>query len=246
MLTAAAFVPSPPLLVPELTGAASAETDQLRRAALDVVFRLGRACTEWTVLGVADAGAPSATDLDPETCGTFAGFGVDVRVCLSPGVVDADVDRSMPLAALVAGWLRGMAAPEARARVRLLAPDTASDECARLGAALRRELDARAAPQGLLVVADGANTLSDKAPGAFDDRSAPIQAGLDAALVDGDCDALRRLDAAVCEEIGLTGRAAWQTLAAVFGTDSGGPRKSESIYAGAPYGVGYQIGMWLP
>lgn len=246
MLTAAAFVPSPPLLVPELTGAAASETDQLRRAALDVAARLGDSCPEWTVLGVADSGLSSGVELAPETCGTFAGFGVDVRVSLSPDASGAAPDRSLPLAALVAGWLRGQAAPGARLRVRLLPSDTTPDACARVGREVRRELDARPTPQALLVVADGANTLTDKAPGAFDERSAPIQAALDAALADGDTDALRRLDVGLCGEIGLTGRVAWQALAAAFGPETGGPRKSESLYVGAPYGVGYHVGMWLP
>ncbi|QCQ90785.1 class III extradiol dioxygenase subunit B-like domain-containing protein [Rhodococcus sp. SGAir0479] len=246
MLTAAAFVPSPPLLVPELTGAAASETDQLRRAALDVASRLGRVSTEWTVLAVADPDAPSAGEVAPEKCGSFAGFGVDVRVSLSPDASGRDTDRSMPLPALVAGWLRGAAAPDARVRVRLLAPETTSDDCVRLGRELRAELDARPEPQALLVVADGANTLTDKAPGAFDERSPHIQSGLDAALADGDCDALGRLDPGTCREIGLAGRAAWQTFAAVFSGPAGGPRKSESLYAGAPYGVGYHVGMWLP
>ncbi|WP_430332158.1 hypothetical protein [Rhodococcus sp. ACT016] len=246
MLTAAAFVPSPPLLVPQLAGAAAPETDRLRRAALDVATRLGGSCAEWTVVGVAEPGMPLVADIDPETCGTFAGFGVDVRVCLSPDASDHDVDRSMPLAALIAGWLRGQSAPESRLRVRMLASDTPADECARLGESLRRELDARPTPQALLVVADGANTLTDKAPGAFDARSAEVQAALDAALADGDCGVLGRLDPALCSSIGLPGRAAWQTLSAVFGGGDGGPSKSESLYTGAPYGVGYHVGMWLP
>ncbi|WP_433612341.1 hypothetical protein [Prescottella agglutinans] len=247
MLTAAAFVPSPPLLVPQLAGAAALETDRLRRSALDVSTRLGVSCAEWTVLGVAERGMPSVTDVDPESCGTFAGFGVDVRVCLSPDVSERDdADRSMPLTALVAGWLRGQAAPESRLRVRLLSPDTSADECARVGESLRRELDARPTPQAILVVADGANTLTDKAPGAFDARSADVQVALDAALAEGDCGALDRLDPALCSAIGLPGRAAWQTLSAVFGGANGGPSKSESLYTGAPYGVGYHVGMWLP
>ncbi|MDH6680829.1 hypothetical protein M2284_005059 [Rhodococcus sp. LBL1] len=246
MLTVAAFVPSPPLLVPQLAGAAASETDRLRRAALDVSTRLGVSCAEWTVVGVAEPGMTSVTDVDPESCGTFAGFGVDVRVCLSPDASDDDVDPSMPLAALVAGWLRGQSAPEARLRVRTLAPDTAADECARVGESLRRELDARPTPQALLVVADGANTLTDKAPGAFDARSAEVQAALDAALAEGDCGALDVLDPALCSAIGLPGRAAWQILSAVFGSGNGGPSKSESLYTGAPYGVGYHVGMWWP
>ncbi|MGF7124973.1 hypothetical protein [Rhodococcus sp. AG1013] len=246
MLTAAAFVPSPPLLVPQLAGAAAPETDRLRRAVLDVSGRLGEACGQWTVIGVADPGAPAA-EISPESCGTFAGFGVDVRVCLAPGESDrGEVDPAMPLAALVAGWLRGRAAPSATVRVRILAPDTPIAECVRLGEQLRHELDASPSPQGLLIVADGANTLTDKAPGSLDERSADVEAVLGRALASGDCGALGGLDARLCGEIGLSGRAAWQTLSAAFGGPDGGPRKAESLYSGAPFGVGYHVGMWLP
>ncbi|CAM2908655.1 Aromatic ring-opening dioxygenase, LigB subunit [Prescottella defluvii] len=239
-------MPSPPLLVPQLAGAAAAETDRLRQAALDVSARLGEACGQWTVIGVADPGAP-ATEIAPESRGTFAGFGVDVRVCLAPGESDRGApDPEMPLAALVAGWLRGRVAPSVTVRARILAPNTSPAECIRVGEQLRRELDASPLPQGLLIVADGANTLTEKAPGAFDERSGAVEAVLGRALAGGDCGALDGLDAGLCGEIGLSGRAAWQTLSAVFGGADGGPRKAESLYSESPFGVGYHVGMWLP
>ncbi|WP_137724801.1 hypothetical protein [Prescottella subtropica] len=246
MLTAAAFVPSPPLLVPGLAGAAASETDAMRTAALAVAGRLG-AAADWTVLGVrnsaVDAVDTHVAGIGPDTRGTFAGYGVDERVRLAPDA-NGPVDPELPLAALIAGWLRGQAAPATRIRVRLLDAGTPAGECARIGAALRAELDADPAPHGLLVVADGANTLTDKAPGAFDPRSGGVQAALDDALAAGDAAALTGLDADVCAGIGLTGRAVWQALAAVFGPS--GPAAAESLYAGAPYGVGYHVGMWRP
>lgn len=246
MLTAAAFVPSPPLLVPQLAGAAASETDRLRQAALEACGRLADACTDWTAIGVVETGR-GPVDVPAESCGTFRGFGLDIEVALSE-TAPADPDPEMPLAALVAGWLRGSTAPSARVRVRTLAADTPTDECVRLGARLRAELDAFTTPHGLLVIADGANTLTDKAPGAFDERSAELQAALDRALADGDPAALGALDADLCAAVGLSGRAAWQVLSGVFGGGSGAvqPRKAESLYSGAPYGVGYHVGMWLP
>lgn len=246
VLTAAAFVPSPPLLVPQLAGAAASETDRLRNAALEAGARLADACTDWTAIGVVEAGC-APVDVPAESCGTFRGFGLDIEVALSetaPGVADPE----MPLAALIAGWLRGRTAPSARVRVRALAADTPADECARLGAQLRAELDASTTPRGLLVIADGANTLTDKAPGAFDERSGELQATLDRALAAGDPATLASLDSDLCAAVGLSGRAAWQVLSGVFGGEAGAvqPRKVESLYSGAPYGVGYHVGMWLP
>ncbi|PTR26651.1 hypothetical protein C8K36_105224 [Rhodococcus sp. OK519] len=218
----------------------------MRTAAVDAVGRLADTCTEWTAIGVAEAGG-AAVEVAAESCGTFRGFGVDIRVGLSEDA-SGDPDPGMPLAALVAGWLRGRAAPATSVRVRVLAADTPADECARLGARLRAQFDASPTPQGLLVVADGANTLTDKAPGAFDERSVDLQAALDRALADGDAAALAALDPELCAAVGLSGRAAWQVLSAVFGGEagSGQPRKTESLYTGAPYGVGYHVGMWLP
>ncbi|WP_305094781.1 hypothetical protein [Prescottella sp. R16] len=244
MLTAVAFVPSPPLLVPVLAGAAVAETAELRTAALDAATRLGASASQWTVVGVGDlVGTAGTAEIGPGACGTFAGFGVDERVRLSPDAHDP-IDPEMPLAALVAGWLRGQAAPEASIRVRSMPVRLPVDECVRAGARLRANLDADPEPHGVLVVADGATTLTDKAPGAFDPRSTQVQKTLDDALTAGDPHALRVLDADVCAGIGLTGRAAWQVLAGMFGDT--GPGAAESLYTDAPYGVGYHVGMWLP
>lgn len=247
VFTAAAFVPSPPLLVPELTGAAAQEGEPLRRAALEVAARLGHSAAEWVAVGVgaAEAIVPAGA------VGTFRGFGVDVRVALGPHAGSepghgSAPDPTMPLAALIAGWLRTRAAHTTRVTTHILPADTPPAECARLGARLRVELDEGPEPRALLVIADGANTLTPAAPGAFDPRSTGAQAALDAALAAGDVTALARLDPVLCRELGIGGRPAWQVLAAVFDSAGGQPSSCTTLYADAPYGVGYCVGMWLP
>ena len=89
----------------------------------------------------------------------------------------------------------------------------------------------------MLVVADGAHTLTPPAPGGYDPDSIPVQAALDDALAGGDAAALARLPDAV------VGRVAYQVLAGLAGP---APRSAKELYRGAPYGVGYFAGVWLP
>jgi hypothetical protein len=106
------------------------------------------------------------------------------------------------------------------------------------GRALRAEVDAVSDPVGVLVVGDGANTLTPSAPGGYDPDAIPAQAALDDALATGDAAALTRLPA------GVVGRVAYQVLAGLTGPD--GPSSARELYRGAPYGVGYFVGIWTP
>ncbi|WP_416562833.1 hypothetical protein [Nocardia testacea] len=264
MFCLAALIPSPPVLVPELCGGApaadagpvpepagapggsrppEAAVNELRAAVLAVGAALAEATPHWTVLGV----GPTERGYGPDTAGTFRGFGVDVRVGLGgPGArTGADADPDLPLAVLVAGWLRAAVAPHVAARALLLAADTPPAECAEFGAKLRTELEAEDEPQAVLVVADGAATLSTAAPGYFDPRSAPVQTALDRAVGTGDPAALLALDPVLCAELMVSGRAAYQALAGLFAVDAAPPVATER-YRGAPFGVGWSVGLWRP
>ena len=96
----------------------------------------------------------------------------------------------MPLCALITGWLRGRVQPRASAEVRAYRSDHGLGAALAFGRRLRAEIDAAAEPVGVLVVADGANTLSPPAPGGYDPDSIPVQAALDDALAAGDPAAL--------------------------------------------------------
>lgn len=248
----AVLVPSPPILVPELVGAgsvdfrgpeAAAQVEAVRAAALEAAGVLAATTRHWTVLGIGGATGP----LGPEAVGTFRGFGVDVRVAFSEKALSGPAieDAQQPLPALIAGWLRGRVAPTATATATLLAADTAVADCAEKGEKLRRSLDTLPEPQGVLVVADGAATLSTAAPGYFDPRSADVQAELDRALATGDAAGLLALDPALCGELGISGRAAFQVLAGLFAADPTAPQV-ETLYSAAPFGVGYQVSLWRP
>lgn len=191
----------------------------------------------WVVIGGGDADRVIGED----GAGTFAGFGVDLPVQLGPSDrTAAPQPAALPLCALIAGWVRGQARPDARAEVRVYAdPDTDPDPDtgAVHGRNLRAEIDRSAEPIGVLVVADGTNTLTPAAPGGHRPSDAAVQRALDDALGRGDTEVLRRLPPQV------VGRTALAVLAGLIGR---APRAATELYRGAPYGVGYFVGTWTP
>ncbi|KAA0100949.1 hypothetical protein CIW49_05275 [Mycolicibacterium sp. P1-18] len=228
MLTAIALVPSAPVLVPELATGAAAELQDLSAAVAQAAAELP---DRWFVVGVG-----AADDvIGPGTVGTFGGYGVDVRVALSDRAAAAP--RPLPPSVLIAGWVRTTHAPAASAEAWVYAADHTADAALARGRALRAEVEAVPGPAGVLVVADGANTLTASAPGGYDPDSVPVQAALDDALAGGDTDALARLSDAI------GGRVAFQVLAGLLGTSQW---QSRQLYRGAPYGVGYAVGTWRP
>jgi len=227
VLSAVAIIPSPPVMVPELAGDAAGELSDLRDAVFTAAASLA---TRWIAVGV----GPADAVLGPDSVGTFAGYGVDLRVTLSPDAAGAPTE--LPLCALIAGWARGRATPDARVEARVYAADLAAGAAVDCGRRLRAELDEAADPVGVLVIADGAHTLTPSAPGGYDPDSIPGQAALDDTLAAGDAAALARLSDVV------VGRVAYQVLAGLAPS----PRSAKELYRGAPYGVGYFAGVWNP
>lgn len=223
---AIAIVPSAPVLVPELAGAAAAEGADLRTAVIAAAAALPE---RWIAIGV---GVSDAV-FGPSSVGTFAGFGADVRVQLSPG--NAGDPAELPLCALFTGWLRGQAQPDAIAEARVYSVDLDTTAAMARGRRLRHEAEQTADPVGLLVVADGATTLSPAAPGGYHPGDVDVQHALDDALATGDIAALMQLPDQV------VGRVAFQALA---GLAEPAPRSAKELYRGAPYGVGYFAGIW--
>lgn len=229
MLSTIAIIPSAPVLVPELAGAAADEVAELRAAMIAAVAALP---PRWVVVGVA---ATTDVVVGLESVGTFAGFGVDVVVRLSQQATGQPVE--LPLCALIAGWMRDQAQPDARAEVRAYAANHDADAAMALGRQLRAEIEQLTEPTGVLVVADGANTLTPAAPGGYHPADVDVQLALDDALGSGDVAALSRLPEQV------VGRVAFGVLA---GLAEPAPRSAKELYRAAPYGVGYFAGVWQP
>lgn len=227
MLAAIALTPSAPVLVPELAGAAAAEVAGFRDAAITAASSLPE---QWIAVGV----GPSELVMS-RVHGTFAGYGADVPVSLSPEWLGPVAE--MPLCALFAGWLRGEANPDARVSVRVHPADLDADAALARGRTLRELIDDQAEPTGVLIVADGLKTLGPSAPGGEDLGAPPVQDALDDALAGGDVAALARIPDSV------VGRVAYQVLAGLVGS---GPSAATELIRGAPYGVGYFVGTWIP
>ena len=223
-----AIIPSAPVLVPELAGAAADEVAELRAAMVAAVAALP---PRWVVIGV---GAQDVV-IGPESVGTFAGFGVDLLVRLSPQATGGPAE--LPLCALIAGWMRAQVQPDARAEVRVYARQHDAASALALGRQLRSEIDQLAEPTGVLVTTDGANTLTPSAPGGHRPADVEVQLALDDALGAGDVAALSRLPGQV------GGRVAFGVLA---GLVQPAPRLAKELYRSAPYGVGYFAGVWQP
>ncbi|MFI1236981.1 hypothetical protein [Nocardia salmonicida] len=249
MFSIAALVPSPPMLVPALCGrvpVSGSDPDDpivvLRAAALDAAAALAAAADRWIVIGVDSHDRIYGSS----TRGTFRGFGADVVVGLAPaGEEPGPADSQLPLPVLVAGWLREQAAPRISVRAQLFAADASPARCVEAGAALRAELDSEPDPYAVLVVADGAATLTVKSPGYLDERAHAVQHDLDAALRTGSRAGLAALEPELCAALLVDGRAAYQVLGGLFAADSADPQV-RTLYQGAPYGVGYDVSVWQP
>ncbi|OOK82064.1 hypothetical protein BZL30_0307 [Mycobacterium kansasii] len=157
MLGAIAIVPSAPVLVTELAGTAADEVADIRAAVTAAAAMLP---PRWVAVGI----GPADGVVDRDAVGTFAGFGTDVRVRLSPlGADEPGSPADLPLCALMTAWVRGRARPEAAAQVRVYAGDHDVDAALARGRDLRAEIDRLPDPIGVLVVADGVNTLTPQA-----------------------------------------------------------------------------------
>lgn len=228
MLSAVAIVPATPVLVPELVGAAAAEVAGLREAVLTAARSLP---PRWLAVGVGLADAVYA----PECAGTFAGYGVDIPAALGPATAGDPVE--LPLCALIAGWVRGQVDPGIEVEVRTYAASHPVGAALAQGRVLRARLDDSPDPVGVLIVADGLHTLTPAAPGGHLPDSVAAQQDLDDALATGDLAALLELPETVL------GRVAYQVLAGLTDPE---PGSAHELYRGAPFGVGYFVGEWLP
>lgn len=206
--------------MPELSPGAAGS---LRAACLTAVSRLG---DRWLAVGAHD----EDVSIQPESAGSFRGYGVDVPVRLSTESVPP---RDLPLPALVAGWLRDQAGASS-VRVRLIARTAKPAECAELGQRL-----AESPETGLLVLADGSNRHGPRAPGGEDDRAPGFDENISKALERADAAALLALNPRLAEDLGAGGRAPWQVL-----TGLGPGWRAELLYSAAPFGVGYHVAVW--
>jgi hypothetical protein len=235
VIVAVACVPQSPLLLSGLTGTPVAEVEDIReamRAAVRTV--IGTGPDEVVVIGAAPATRRYPPDA-PSPAARLAPWPGRRPVPEVPGLPGGPGALPVPLAIgqAAAGehdvpWiLQGVAGP------------TPAGQCRELGSALA----ARPGRTALLVVADGSARRGEKAPGYIDARAPGLDAHIGRALGTADPDALLGLDAGLCAELLVAGRAAWQVMAAAC---AGTPWSARTIFAGDPFGVSYWVLTWLP
>lgn len=229
MIVAAAVCPGAPFLAPgvseqlargsaDLIAACAAAVRSLAAADRIVVLAAGRRPVVYpagTVTGQAAVSALRRSDLAPRRCGPALSVGTIVGQAL--------LDRAFP---------DGVPAP-----VDLV---EAADDPVSTGAAVRHGSRPR---DSLLVIADGAATHGDDAPGRRDDRGGPFDDALAAALAAGDPQALRR----ACADRDLARQLLAVTdplLALATLTEADPPTTAELLFRDAPFGVGYLVATW--
>jgi hypothetical protein len=234
MLTVAAVLPHPPLLVPEVASGAAAELDGLRAACTKALNEVLDAPLDRLV--VVAGGAEPAT-YGPGSRGTLQGFGVPLDASV-PGAAPSG-EPVLPLAATVACWLLAQHDVSVPVSVEVVATDQRPTIAFARGA----ELAASETRVGMLAMGDGSAALTTKAPGYLVDGAEAWQREVSRALGAADLATLASLDSGDAAEYLAGGLAAWQVLAGAA-TASSGRWNAELLADEAPYGVAYTVACW--
>ncbi|MEU4542879.1 hypothetical protein [Nonomuraea dietziae] len=267
MLVAAAVCPHPPLIVPELAGAAAPELDGLR-AACAAAIRAVLAVDHDLLVVV--GGDERTRAYGRQAAGTLGPWGVDVRV--------GEGEPVLPLSLTIGRWLlanqpaveptnepnaevagdptgeptigatgeptggaagepTGTAAAGQNVMFQGVASDASVAECLALGAKL---VEGRRT--ALLVMGDGPACLTEKSPGYLHPAAGPYNEEIVRALAEADTGALTAMDPTEAAALWVAGRAALQVLA---GAAEGAALRPELLDESSPYGVGYFVATWL-
>jgi hypothetical protein len=214
-ISAVAFCPHPPLLLPQIATGVEIETQSLRSACNEALDRL------------IDAGFSQLLVLGAD------GPRVDSHA-FAPGLT-ADL-RPMPLSLLVASWLLSERSPSFETIYLAIGGD---------GEPVTGWPDLPDLPEatGVLVMGDGSARRSLKGPGYLDARAEPFDATVVKALADGSPRSLADLDLELADQLLVAGAPVWKAAANLVGVES--KWRADVLYADAPYGVTYMVASWL-
>lgn len=224
MISAVAFVPQAPLLVPQVTGGITPELDELRAACRAAIIQVAGAGRQLVVIG----SGPDDRRYEGTARGSLAGYGVALEVPLGrdgPGRVE------LPASLTVGAWLvRAALGPDTGA-VGYSVADGLPD--------LWDDVD-----RALVVVGDGSARRTEKAPGYLDERAAEFDAQIADALRRGQGNMLHPpgypqegLHAALL----VAGAPVWDAVAWLIESATW---DAELLYDAAPFGVGYFVAVW--
>ena len=222
MISAVAFCPHPPLLVPQVAQQAAAELDELRAACRSAIKRVATGAANVVVLG---SGERSAR-YEPNARGSLSRYGVPLEISLGS---DEAGPICLPLSLTIGAWLLR---------------DALGADCAAIGYSVSAGetqppvLDD--SPIALVVMGDGSARRSTTAPGYLDERAAGFDADVVAALASGRGDLLT-IDRWLAEQLLAAGAPAWNAAGRLL---RGRSFAAELLYDDAPYGVGYFVAAW--
>jgi hypothetical protein len=244
VILGAAFVPSTPLLVPEVARGAAHELDDVRAAIDEALQRvLGQGAERVVVLG-----AGARTGERRVGTGSLRGFGVDVEASLRGSSLSAagrvEDAAPLPLSVTLGCWLLEQHAGAADLpRVAFEAdPGESRATLASVASALARE----PYREVLLVVADGSAARTEKAPAALHPRAEEFDASVASALRSGHGAQLAALDADLAREVASAGWPAWFVAGTALAVAGDGGYDAALHAETAPYGVGYLVASWVP
>jgi hypothetical protein len=231
VISAVAFCPHPPLLVPQLAGTTSRELERLRSACTAAIEPLGGAGRQLVVIGAGASSRSHAT----RARGSLAGYGAQLAVHL--GAPGCGSGQELPLSLTIGAWLVGAAlGPSTGAVGYSVGPDFATTRPA-------AELLARVETEdaALLVMGDGSARRGVTAPGYLDARAVPFDDAVVAALREGNATALASLDPLLGEALLAAGVPAWRAAGRLLSSRT---YDAHLRYADDPYGVGYFVATW--
>ncbi|WP_344672076.1 hypothetical protein [Catenulispora yoronensis] len=235
MMIAAAVVPHPPVLVPEIAQGFAPDLDALRAACDLAVGRLYAAGPDEIL--IVGAGDRQSTDI--AVTGSFREYGLDLAVDGRwPAAGATSIPMTLPF--LIGAWLlRDRPATPVRHAAMVDGSVTGP---------LPLPVTATGRRQALLVLGDGSASRTQQAPGHFDERAEPYDAAVARALATVDTKALAALDPDLSRALHVAGLPAWQALAAAAEASaeaSDVEYDAELLYEEAPYGVGYFVATWI-
>jgi hypothetical protein len=231
VISAVAFCPQTPLLVPELATGAADELAQLRAACLVAVSQLPAPGRRLVLLGSGE----SSRSHSPLARGTLAGYGAPIEVQL--GDTGCGGGLELPLSLTIGARLVSDALG---ARSGAIGFSVGPDGFAGPAAAELLAL-AEAEDLALLVMGDGSARRAPTAPGYVDPRAVPFDDAVIAAMRAGDAAALAALDPELGAALLAAGVPAWRAAGRLL---DGASYDAEVSYADDPYGVGYAVARW--
>jgi hypothetical protein len=246
---AAAVLPHPPLLVPELAGTGAPELAPLRAACHEALAAVTAAADLTILVGTGPVWAVTT----PTARGSFHPYGAGIEVALH-ALTDLDLPdlppparlTELPLSLAIAAHLLATLDPPPGRLAAVTVPATLGPSAA---ATIGQTL-AAAGPVGLVVMADLSASRTERAPGA----ARPEAAGFDASVADafrtGAPQRLLDLDPAQATGLLVSGRVPLQVMAGAFQQagravpgGTGPELRGRVLYDDAPYGVGYLVAL---